>query len=92
MENVFPHPCILHFTLSIFHLPVAFAAGFDNGSQELFQLGTVGEHGFGSNSQVCHSERSVSGVEESTHLWNLCSQIGAKILRLALLAQDDTND
>ena len=32
--------------------------------------------------QVCHSERSVSGVEESSHLWNMSSQIGAKILRL----------
>ena len=29
------------------------------------------------------------GVEESTHYDNICSQIGAKILRLALLAQDD---
>ena len=34
--------------------------------------------------QVCHSERSVSGVEESSHLWDLRSQIGAKILRLPL--------
>ena len=32
--------------------------------------------------QVCHSERSGSGVEESSHLWNMSSQIGAKILRL----------
>ena len=34
--------------------------------------------------QICHSERSVSGVEESSHLWEICSQIGAKILRLPL--------
>ena len=32
--------------------------------------------------QVCHSERSVSGVEESSHLDAVCSQIPAKILRL----------
>ena len=28
-------------------------------------------------SQVCHSERSVSAVEESSHLRDICSQIGA---------------
>ena len=32
--------------------------------------------------QVCHSERSDSGVEESSHGWNMSCQIGAKILRL----------
>ena len=32
----------------------------------------------------CHSERSTKcGVEESSHYVNICSQIGAKILRLA---------
>ena len=30
-----------------------------------------------------------SEVEESTHFVNICSQLGAKILRLAPLAQDD---
>ena len=40
-------------------------------------------------SQACHSERSVSGVEESTHLVNIYRQIGARILRRASLAQDD---
>ena len=38
----------------------------------------------------CHSERSTKcGVEESSHYVNIRSQIGAKILRLAALAQDD---
>ena len=31
---------------------------------------------------MCHSERSVSGVEESSHFVYFCSTIGAKILRL----------
>ena len=39
--------------------------------------------------QVCRSERSASGVEESTHFVDVQGKIGAKILRLALLAQDD---
>ena len=41
------------------------------------------------NATPCHSERSVSEVEESTHDDNICTTIGAKILRLASLAQDD---
>ena len=32
--------------------------------------------------KICHSERSVSGVEESSHFVYFCSTIGAKILRL----------
>ena len=39
---------------------------------------------------ACHSERSVSGVEESTHFRDICSKISAKILRLPSVAQDDT--
>ena len=31
---------------------------------------------------ICHSERSVSEVEETTHLTDISSKIGAKILRL----------
>ena len=39
---------------------------------------------------ACHSERSVSGVEESMHFRDICSKISAKILRLPSVAQDDT--
>ena len=43
--------------------------------------------------KICHSEQSVSGVEESSHFVYVCSEIGAKIhrLRCALhsFAQDD---
>ena len=43
--------------------------------------------------KICHSERSVSGVEESSHFVYVCSEIGAKILRLRCalhsFAQDD---
>ena len=39
--------------------------------------------------KVCHSERSVSGVEESSHFAVCGTKIGAKILRLVSLAQDD---
>ena len=38
----------------------------------------------------CHSERSISGVEESTYPVVVWQQIRAKILRLVSLAQDDT--
>ena len=46
---------------------------------------------FATHPQLCHSERSraYGEVEESTHFCAIRTQIGAKILRLASLAQDD---
>ena len=40
--------------------------------------------------KVCHPERNDNGVEGSTHHRGASKQIGEKILRLALLAQDDS--
>ena len=60
------------------------------GGKRLLRLsGLVSKTVKTNNVTTCHSERSVSEVEESTHYDTICSQIGAKILRLATLAQDD---
>ena len=40
--------------------------------------------------KVCHPERNDNGVEGSTHVRYVKGKIGAQILRLPSLAQDDS--